>query len=356
MKIIHCADLHLDSKLESNLPPKKSNDRKKEIVMAFHRMVDYAVQNGVEAIIIAGDLFDTNRMQPATKDIVLGKITENSSVKFYYLCGNHDDGKSLLQGELPQNLYVFSDRWIQFELGNVVISGVELTEENRRHIYGGLMLDRSKFNIVTLHGDIKNDSGEHSLDRKALADKGIDYLALGHFHSFETGELGKNGMWCYCGCLEGRGFDEHGDKGFVLLDIADDKTFKAEFVKNSRRDIVKVECDLSGIADTSVMLGLIDRAVEGVSEDAMVKVELCGRLPQNARKDVDLFKKHLDERFWFVKVKDLTGIELKPEDYVNDISLKGEFIRKVMAEDLPQELRDRVIECGLAALSGQEVQ
>ena len=154
MKIIHCADLHLDSKLESNLPPKKSNDRKKEIVMAFHRMVDYAVQNGVEAVIIAGDLFDTNRMQPATKDIVLGKITENSSVKFYYLCGNHDDGKSLLQGELPQNLYVFSDRWIQFELGNVVISGVELTEENRRHIYGGLMLDRSKFNIVTLHGDI----------------------------------------------------------------------------------------------------------------------------------------------------------------------------------------------------------
>ena len=189
-----------------------------------------------------------------------------------------------------------------------------------------------------------------------MADKGIDYLALGHFHSFETGELGKNGMWCYCGCLEGRGFDEHGDKGFVLLDIADDKTFKAEFVKNSRRDIVKVECDLSGVADTSVMLGLIDRAVEGVSEEAMVKVELCGRLPQNARKDVELFKKHLDERFWFVKIKDLTGIELKPEDYVNDISLKGEFIRKVMAEDLPQELRDRVIECGLAALSGQEVQ
>ena len=57
-----------------------------------------------------------------------------------------------------------------------------------------------------------------------------------------------------------------------------------------------------------------------------------------------------------MKIKDLTGIELKPEDYVNDISLKGEFIRKVMAEDLPQELRDRVIECGLAALSGQEVQ
>ena len=71
--------------------------------------------------------------------------------------------------------------------------------------------------------------------------------------------------------------------------------------------------------------------------------------------DLEMFRKHLEERFWFVKVKDTTGIELRAEDYVGDISLKGEFIRKVMAEELPEELKTRVIECGLAALSGQEV-
>ena len=40
MKIIHCGDIHLDSKIESNLPPAKSRERKKEIIMAFCKMVD----------------------------------------------------------------------------------------------------------------------------------------------------------------------------------------------------------------------------------------------------------------------------------------------------------------------------
>ena len=69
---------------------------------------------------------------------------------------------------------------------------------------------------------------------------------------------------------------------------------------------------------SSVMLRRIDNAVEKVNTNAMLKAVLCGKLPQGARKDLEMFKKHLDERFWFVKVKDMTGIELRAEDYVND--------------------------------------
>ena len=72
-------------------------------------------------------------------------------------------------------------------------------------------------------------------------------------------------------------------------------------------------------------------------------------------KDTELFKKHLEDRFWFSKFSDETRLKLSADDYVNDISLKGEFIRRVMASDLPEALRDRVIQCGLAALSGREV-
>ena len=87
----------------------------------------------------------------------------------------------------------------------------------------------------------------------------------------------------------------------------------------------------------------------------MVKVVLSGGLSPEVIKDIEYFKKHLNDKFWFAKVKDNTRVELKIEDYLNDVSLKGEFIRVTMASDLPDKMKSRVIECGLAALSGQEV-
>lgn len=356
MKIIHCADLHLDSKIESNLTLQKSRERKKEIIMAFCRMVDYARDNGVTAVIIAGDLFDTNRMLAATRSIILDKIAEQKDIDFLYLCGNHDAGKTLTEFDLPENLKLFSDKWQSYTYGNVNISGVELTEENCRYIYGSLSLPKDKFNIVTMHGEIGTASGVDAVNRTELSDKGINYLALGHYHKYTVGELGKSGVWAYSGCLEGRGFDECGDKGFILLDINDDGSFKYIFVKNSMRDIVERQCDISKAFDFADILKKIEAELSDVKPEAMVKVVLTGGLPIDAVKDIEYFKKHLSERFWFVKIKDKTHIELKYEDYVNDISLKGEFIRAAFAAGLPDEMRDRVIECGLAALSGQEVQ
>lgn len=355
MRIIHCGDLHLDSKIESNLPALKSRERKKEIVMAFCRMVDYAAENGVTAVIIAGDLFDTDRMLSSTRDMVLGKISACPDTDFLYLCGNHDAGKALTECELPCNLKLFSDRWTSYTYENVCITGAELTADNCRHIYGSLFLPQDKFNIVTMHGQLSSSSGEDAVNRTELSDKGIDYLALGHYHKFDKGALGKNGMWCYCGCLEGRGFDECGDKGFVVLDIAADGSYRHEFIKNSIRSIVEVECDITGLNNTADILKKIETDTALISADAMVKVVLVGNVPADARKDIEYFKKHLDERFWFVKLKDKTRVELRHEDYLNDISLKGEFIRAALAAGLPEEMCDRVIECGLQALSGQEV-
>ena len=59
MKIIHTGDIHLDSKLSANLPKDKAKERGREILSTFVSMVEYAKQNDVDAILIAGDLFDT---------------------------------------------------------------------------------------------------------------------------------------------------------------------------------------------------------------------------------------------------------------------------------------------------------
>jgi fucose 4-O-acetylase-like acetyltransferase len=56
-----------------------------------------------------------------------------------------------------------------------------------------------------------------SVSLSALRGRGIDYLALGHIHAYKKAPLDSRGIYCYPGCLEGRGFDECGRKGFVLL-------------------------------------------------------------------------------------------------------------------------------------------
>lgn len=61
MKIIHCADIHLDSKMSANLTKEKARERKTELLTTFQNMVTYGAEQGVAAIIIAGDLFDTKK-------------------------------------------------------------------------------------------------------------------------------------------------------------------------------------------------------------------------------------------------------------------------------------------------------
>ena len=91
MKLIHCADLHLDSKMETNLSKEKSRERKNEILITFERMVEYAKLNEVRAIIIAGDMFDKSQITQKAKKIVKNAIYSNPKIDFIYLKGNHDE-------------------------------------------------------------------------------------------------------------------------------------------------------------------------------------------------------------------------------------------------------------------------
>ena len=70
MKIIHCADLHLDSKMTSNLSKEQAKERKMEILRTYSRMIEYAKNNDVKAIIIAGDLFDTRNVSATARNLV----------------------------------------------------------------------------------------------------------------------------------------------------------------------------------------------------------------------------------------------------------------------------------------------
>ncbi len=59
MKLIHCADIHLDSRMNTHLDKDKAKERKLELLDTFSKMVKYAKNNRITNILIAGDLFDT---------------------------------------------------------------------------------------------------------------------------------------------------------------------------------------------------------------------------------------------------------------------------------------------------------
>ena len=96
MKILHCADIHFGSKIESKFPKEKSDERKREVRAAFLRMVEYAKRNNIGAIILAGDIFDSDRPLKRDKEYFYSVVRNTPEIDFLYLCGNHDTMESYI--------------------------------------------------------------------------------------------------------------------------------------------------------------------------------------------------------------------------------------------------------------------
>jgi hypothetical protein len=124
----------------------------------------------------------------------------------------------------------------------------------------------------------------------------------------------------------------------------------------ARRTIHKVQVDISDCENDRAVMARTLAALEAIPESDMVSVELTGELPVELSPDTPALERLLCERFFTAKVESATTLRLCVEDYLHDISLKGEFIRTVMAAGLPPEQRDRVIICGLRALRGEEAE
>ena len=194
MKFIHCADLHLDSRMESNLSLDQEKQRREELLATFSRMVDYAQENDVRAILIAGDLFDKQHIRKEVRERVQLKIEENPGIDFLYLRGNHDFVDFLDEMEqIPANLKLFKEEeWTAYEYEEgVTVTGREISNRNYRLLTESLVLDEEKCNIVILHGkEAGSGGGDHTrvVDIPSYKEKYIDYLALGHLQ-LTKGEL-----------------------------------------------------------------------------------------------------------------------------------------------------------------------
>lgn len=367
MKIIHCADLHLDSSMTSNLSRDKAKERKNELLLTFNKMIQYAKEENVCAILIAGDLFDKKKVAKNALNTVTQAIIENPQIDFYYLQGNHGVG-GLFDGfeSVPENLKLFGDAWTRYCIedksdNRVTINGIELNESNSVQAYDSLVLDADCFNIVMLHGQEAEHAAKDKteiVNIRGLKNRGIDYLALGHVHSYKEEILDGRGVYCYSGCLEGRGFDECGQHGFVLLDIdSETHKFNRTFVPIAKRMIYALNIDITGCDTTEHIIDCIERKL---SEDeypdiSLMKFVLTGEVNIEADIDIGYLLKVFENRFYFLKIYDETKLRVDYDAFALDISLKGEFVRTVMNDEgLDEYEKADIIRCGIQILTGED--
>ena len=284
LKILHCADIHIGAR-ESFLG-EKAESRRYETLITFEKIVDLAVEKGVQLVALAGDILDSNSVESNFTDRIFKKIAEAQSIKFVFAAGNHDPLNSrspFLGADLPKNLYVLNtdDDCKTFEdiktkvYGRSFESAFLKGEEKFT-----LTADGDYVNLMVQHGELKSDlsSQYNSITRRFIEESGMDYIALGHIHkATDIGKIG-NTYFAYCGCSEGQGFDEADQKGVYVGEIGGGQC-NLEFVPVSRRMHIVEKIDISGLESSG---DISDRIITVLAEkygnysENLYKISLTG--------------------------------------------------------------------------------
>jgi len=348
--------------MKTNLNSEDANIRRNEILNSFLNVIEYAHNNEIGIILISGDLFDVKNISASVRGTVKNGIEKYPDIRFYYLKGNHDDDNFLTENEsVPENLMLFGDEWKTYEDGEISIHGIELNENNNSSASDTLRLDKRRFNIVMLHGQ---DSTSSAKDRAEVINimqyrnKGIDYLALGHVHSFKAEKLDERGRYCYPGCLEGRGFDEAGEHGFAVVEIDDNKNFDIIFVNQSKREVYDLNVNISDCENSYDIEQYISQVIEKNECEGKdyVKINLTGTYDVERDLNLELLRQRFYRDYFAFRIEDKTIRSINADNYMGDESLKGEFIRLVMNDDsISENDKGQIIHYGLMALVGEVV-
>jgi len=347
MKIIHFADLHIGSKF-NRLDEETKEKLETELRNTFSRIIVFAYDNNINQIIMAGDIFDKNTVNFKDKKFFYDLIKENKNITFYYLKGNHDLNSKYI--EKLDNLKTF-DEYKTYYLDNVTISGYELKDDNRE-LYNILPLNKQKFNILILHGDINNKNDDNYINLDLLKEKNINYFALGHIHKRDEGFIDSS-KYAYPGCVMGRGFDEVGEKGFLVLDTDTNKT---EFIKFGKVIFEVLEINVTQLKNEVQLKKEIENKLGDKDICKVTKVSLIGKtnkeIDEEDIKELDLNYK--DYRL-FITFEDKTTLKSIYQKQEKENSLINIFINKVLSKgELSEEEKQEIIEYGKSKLMKEE--
>ena len=428
VRLIHTADLHLDSAFSSRFSKEEAEERRRNLLIAWNKLLQYGIERKVQAILISGDLFDSPVVSRSTMEIFLSSIRKNPEISFFYLRGNHDTKNTFrFRDDLPKNLFLFSKEGKKYRLKEKLVllgqefygtgrrsefpeesfgteSLLELQEEPEELVEEELLspsssedavqsiwdLKEEDCNILMLHGalregglsrtasetksasdtEISADSQvfsreegtevqtEQGISLKLLSKYPIHYLALGHIHRREEGKYGSF-HYIYPGCLQGRGFDEEGEKGFYYLEIEEEtKEIKSEFIPLKEGEFRVIELFLTeedGTLDTEEKIREILKK-EGVETKDSLRIILKGEKRAEEERNLRYLEKQLEGEYAYIEIKDETKLTLRKEEFIHEKGLKGEFLRMVSeSESLSEEEKEKLMILGIGLLQGEEL-
>ena len=353
VKIIHTSDLHLDSPLTTRLDSTKVRERKSELLISFKSLTEGALACGASAVIIAGDLFDSERVGKRTLKNVVEIIGAAPSISFYYLPGNHErDALSASGVPLPENLFIFGKEWTYFSLNGTNIIGRSETAED---MFSEIKLTEDERNVIVLHGELRDRSdAEGAIGKRELEALPIDYVALGHYHSYSKTEISARCNAVYCGTPEPRGFDEAFECGYVEISVGE-HSVEHKFKKSAKRHFHIIEVDASEADSDISLVYKIEKALAKIPKSDLVRIVLTGERELGKTFNTDTLLSSIKGGYYYAEIKDTTKVRISADDFKNDVSLKGEFIRGTLADgSLSDAEKEAIISLGLEVLFGSE--
>lgn len=362
IKILHCSDFHLGSEL--TYLGTGAGSRREELLIAFERIVAMCREKEVRLLLIAGDLFDGNSISAQAVAAVQKALSSIPETIVGISAGNHDctgAGSPYNKDGWSENVHIFSGeiKTVCFDdLGLRLCGGGFSSPYQKEPLLQGFSApDDELINIAVLHGELSSaatDSFYNPITPYMLSASNLDYAALGHVHTAtDILKAGKT-RYGYCGCPEGRGFDEDGEKGVFIGEVGKNHC-DLEFVPTAARLHIVTEVDISSTENAGEIAKTVLDAIDGYADfrKNLYKIILIGETASSP--DIPAIKARLEqEGIYFIKISDKTRAKLDITSLAEENSLRGLFTAKLIAsgENGDNSIYAEALRLGLKAFDG----
>ncbi len=361
IRILHAADLHLDSPFQA-LGREKALQRRAEQRQLILRICEAVREHRADIAVFSGDLFDSEEVFSDTGQTLV-KALSALEIPVFLAPGNHDwYGARSVWARLPfgENVHVFTEQEIQCvelpELG-ARVWGAAFTGKYRNPPLAGFEAEKDgdTVDILALHGEVGNPASPYgAITEEQLARSGMDYVALGHVHGFSGLRRAGDTFYAWPGCPEGRGFDETGEKG-VILAAVEPGCCAIDFlpIAGRRYEIAKVE--LTSAADA---LAAVTAALPADTARDIYRILLTGET--DAAPDTAALARTLEDRFFALELRDETRLRRDIWAERGNDTLKGLFLSRLWkaleqaSDDAERERVTQAARWGLLAMENGE--
>ena len=369
IRILHCADIHLDSAF-SKTSVKRGEERRAQLRAVFSDVMKYVKSGNIDILLIAGDLFDSEFATSETLDLLQRELSA-CRIPVFISPGNHDfyNERSIYAcGKFPSNVYIFKSEeldCVNIEELNTAVYGWAFCDIFYRHspIANKRVTDASKLNLICGHADLTSPLSEQCpVTKSDIENFGADYAAFGHIHvNPEQKSIGKT-AYAYSGCLEGRSFDECGIGGAWLIEA--DRTENGYSLRTKRLNFGRsrfetLTLDITGESDISRIQEKAASEIKrlGLGTGTSLRVILTGSVPLTlSLRGIEEDSLGVD----YIEYKNGTSPTYDASYLEGDMTIKGEFYRyllPLLTSGTPEERETaaNALKIGLAALENREI-